>query len=117
MTEDSAGPTKRSRASRSGRPKAFRCKYPACDKSYSRAEHRARHELNRGIYYASLAGERYADVDKTTLSRSSSALPLVAHEVSFEKTSTLDTKGDTGQTPPTKDDKTATGLYGRLQPT
>lgn len=45
--EDSPRPTKRIRPSRAGKPKQHVCSFPDCGKSYSRAEHRARHELNR----------------------------------------------------------------------
>ena len=39
-------PPKRKRASRKGQPKRFSCNYEGCDRSYSRAEHLARHQLN-----------------------------------------------------------------------
>lgn len=40
-------PAKRMRASRKDMPKRFTCSHDDCDKCYSRAEHLARHELNR----------------------------------------------------------------------
>lgn len=37
---------KRKRASRKGQPKRFRCTFEGCERTYSRAEHLARHQLN-----------------------------------------------------------------------
>jgi len=37
---------KRKRASRKGQPKRFHCTYDGCERTYSRAEHLARHQLN-----------------------------------------------------------------------
>ncbi|CZT20674.1 uncharacterized protein RCC_06532 [Ramularia collo-cygni] len=37
---------RRPRASRAGQARRFQCKYPACEKRYSRAEHLQRHTLN-----------------------------------------------------------------------
>lgn len=39
-------PPKRKRASRKGQPKRFSCTYDGCERTYSRAEHLARHQLN-----------------------------------------------------------------------
>jgi hypothetical protein len=41
------------RASRKGAPRRFDCKYPGCDKLYSRAEHLQRHQLNRATAFPS----------------------------------------------------------------
>lgn len=46
-------PIKRRRASRAGQARRFECKYPGCEKRYSRSEHLQRHALNhapRQIY-------------------------------------------------------------------
>ncbi|KAK3109777.1 hypothetical protein LTR53_016598, partial [Teratosphaeriaceae sp. CCFEE 6253] len=45
--ESSSSILKRKRASRSGLPRRFVCRSEGCTKQYSRAEHLARHQLNR----------------------------------------------------------------------
>jgi hypothetical protein len=45
-TSDSPGPSRRRRRSRKGLDKRFECPEPGCGKSYSRAEHLYRHQLN-----------------------------------------------------------------------
>lgn len=54
-----ASSPKRKRASRKGQPKRFACTYEGCDRSYSRAEHLARHQLNHSpkqVYHCEVEG-------------------------------------------------------------
>lgn len=44
---DGAGRSRKRRRSRKGLDKKFECRHEGCGKSYSRAEHLSRHELNR----------------------------------------------------------------------
>ncbi len=44
---DGDGRSRKRRRSRKGLDKKFDCPYPDCGKSYSRAEHLYRHQLNR----------------------------------------------------------------------
>lgn len=44
---DAAGSSRKRRRSRKGQDKKFECPHEGCGKSYSRAEHLYRHQLNR----------------------------------------------------------------------
>ena len=67
-----AGGSRKRRRSRKGLDKKFECPHEGCGKSYSRAEHLYRHQLNRT---STLAGEKPPDTDalQTTPSRSTTA--------------------------------------------
>ena len=57
--DESPKALKRKRASRKGQPKKYQCPHEGCDKSYSRAEHLARHDLNHNpkeIYRCGVEG-------------------------------------------------------------
>lgn len=48
---DGHGSSRKRRRSRKGLDKKFECPHEGCGKSYSRAEHLYRHQLNRELHY------------------------------------------------------------------
>jgi hypothetical protein len=73
-----AGGSRKRRRSRKGLDKKFECPHEGCGKSYSRAEHLYRHQLNRtstGLQLQMLDSQSWPDTDalQTTPSRSTTA--------------------------------------------
>lgn len=74
------GGSRKRRRSRKGLDKKFECPHEGCGKSYSRAEHLYRHQLNRtpSSVCTSTAGRSIADALQTTPSRSTTAISQTA---------------------------------------
>ena len=51
---DAGGSSRKRRRSRKGLDKKFECPHTGCGKSYSRAEHLYRHQLNRALLFSHL---------------------------------------------------------------
>lgn len=78
-----AGGSRKRRRSRKGLDKKFECPHEGCGKSYSRAEHLYRHQLNRtstGRPLQTLGVESWSETDalQTTPSRSTTAISPTA---------------------------------------
>jgi hypothetical protein len=104
---DGHGSSRKRRRSRKGLDKKFECPHEGCGKSYSRAEHLYRHQLNRE-WLSVEASTALADglarcakqmvltnMAQITPSKSTTATSPTAIDPSFAKTYARDTRRDT----------------------
>lgn len=76
------GSSRKRRRSRKGLDKKFECPHEGCGKSYSRAEHLYRHQLNRKLCPGFVASEKltWSRQPKTNISLRLSRLPAIFRE-------------------------------------
>jgi hypothetical protein len=99
---DGQGSSRKRRRSRKGLDKKFECPHEGCGKSYSRAEHLYRHQLNRELllvasfHIADIAiGSEIANAAQTIPSKSTTATFPTATDPSSAKTYARATRRDT----------------------
>jgi hypothetical protein len=94
---DGQGSSRKRRRSRKGLDKKFECPHEGCGKSYSRAEHLYRHQLNRELPHIAdiTIGSEIANAAQTTPSKSTTATFPIAIDPSSGKTYARATRRDT----------------------
>lgn len=102
---NAASNPKRKRASRKGQPKRFSCNYEGCDRSYSRAEHLARHQLNHSpkeVFRCEVEGCNHTFVRPDLFAR---------HKARHEEPQSQNTLAHSVAASSPQDVKTAASLY------